>query len=63
MSKIIKKTKKYVLRENGEMWTKGKDGYFICDDVSPDSFECAIEDHEEEMRVEMQSMMIEFLNH
>ncbi len=23
MSKVVKKTKKYALRENGEMWTRG----------------------------------------
>ena len=62
MSKVVKKTKKYALRENGEMWTRDKDGgFFICDDVTPENFMCVIEDHEEEMRVEMQSMMREFM--
>lgn len=48
---IVKREGKYVLYENGAMWTTGEHAY-LCGYVSnPDHMLFAIDTHEEEMRV------------
>ena len=61
--KPILKMKGYALYENGELWKLGKHGYRAGYVWNKDAngMEIAIENHEEDMRIEYQAMMKEFM--
>ena len=61
--KPILKMKGYTLYENGELWKTGKHGYragYVMN-KNEEGMEIAIENHEEEMRVEYNALLKEFL--
>ncbi len=58
--KIVARRKGYVLYENGELWRTGKHGFRAGYVMEPENLDCAIDNHEEEMRVMLAEAQIEF---